>query len=180
MGPPRTRGPPDARGDPDLRLGPRAGRAPRTPFGLLRPDEVQAGPRALLISVSQGLELAAVQSRVPPVLLAAFQDGRNFGRPTQRRYSALARRLPLVAVLGRGLAGTPAPGVRGASLSDGDDLAHEWTVVVLGAHEAIALIARTRPDSPGDGGEAWFDFAVTHDRARVTEAALLLLERLSG
>jgi hypothetical protein len=24
----------------------------------------------------------------------------------------------------------------------------------------------------------WFDFAVTHDRARVTEAALLLLGRL--
>lgn len=159
---------------------PRAGRAPRTPFDLLRPEETQPGPKDLLLSVSRGLELAAVQSRVPPVLLSAFQDGRNFGRATQRRYGALAGALPLVGVLGSGLAGTPAPGVRGASLAPGDALAHEWTVVVLGAHEAVALIARIRPpDVDGvHGGDVWFDFAVTHDRARVTEAALLLLDRL--
>ncbi|KGM16707.1 hypothetical protein N867_17055 [Actinotalea fermentans ATCC 43279 = JCM 9966 = DSM 3133] len=164
---------------------PRLGRAPRTPFELLRPDETQAGPKELLLSVSRGLELAAVQSRVPPVLLSAFQDVRNFGRPTARRYSTLARDLPLVGVLGHGMAGTPSPGVRGASIAPDDDLAREWTVVVLGAHEAIALIARIRPDgAPGgpaaeSGSGVWFDFAVTHDRARVTEAALLLLERLS-
>lgn len=164
---------------------PRLGRAPRTPFALLRPDETQAGPKELLLSVSQGLELAAAQSRVPPVLLSAFQDVRNFGRPTARRYAALARDLPLVGVLGHAMAGTPAPGVRGASLAPDDDLAREWTVVVLGAHEAIALIARIRPDAAPGGPSAestsgvWFDFAVTHDRARVTEAALLLLERLS-
>lgn len=158
---------------------PRAGRAPRTPFDLLRPEETQPGPKELLLSVSRGLELAAIQSRVPPVLLSAFQDGRNFGRATQRRYSSFARDLPLVGVLGRGMAGAPAPGVRGASLAPGDDLAFEWTVVVLGAHEAVALIARIRPPERGDAdGDVWFDFAVTHDRARVTEAALLLLERL--
>lgn len=157
---------------------PRVARAPRTPFDLLRPEETQAGPKDLLLSVSRGLELAAIQSRVPPVLLSAFQDGRNFGRPTQRRYSTLARQLPLVGVLGQGLAGTPAPGVRGASLAPDDDLAREWTVVALGAHEAVALIARIRPPDADDDGGVWFDFAVTHDRARVTEAALLLLERL--
>lgn len=158
---------------------PRLGRAPRTPFDLLRPEETQAGPKELLLSVSRGLELAAVQSRVPPVLLSTFQDLRNFGRPTQRRYAALAGSLPLVGVLGRGLQGTPAPGVRGASLATDDDLAREWTVVVLGAHEAVALIARIRPDAGADD-DVWFDFAVTHDRARVTEAALLLLERLGS
>jgi len=157
---------------------PRVGRAPRTPFELLRPEETQAGPKELLLSVSRGLELAASQSRVPPVLLSAFQDGRNFGRPTQRRYSTLARDLSLVGVVGRGLAGTPAPGVRGASLSPDEALAREWTVVVLGAHEAVALIARLRPDQADGERDVWFDFAVTHDRARVTEAALLLLERL--
>lgn len=159
---------------------PRAGRARRTPFDLLRPDETQAGPKELLLSVSRGLELAAVQSRVPPVLLSTFQDARNFGRPTQRRYAALANDLPLVGVLGQGLRGTPAPGVRGASLSADDALAQEWTVAVLGAHEAVALIARLRPEPVGGDRDVWFDFAVTHDRSRVTEAALLLLERLGS
>lgn len=160
-----------------LATAPRTQRAPRTPFGLLRPDETQPGPKDLLLSVSRGLELAAVQSRVPPVLLSAFQDVRNFGRATQHRYRSLARQLPLVGVLGRGLAGEPAPGVRGTSLGPDDDLGREWTVVVLGAHEAVALIARIRPPDADDGG-VWFDFAVTHDRARVTQAALLLLDRL--
>ncbi len=159
---------------------PRSGGGPRTPFDLLRPDETQAGPKELLLSVSRGLELAAVQSRVRPVLLSTFQDVRNFGRPTQRRYAALARELPLVGVLGGGMAGNPAPGVRGASLAGDDKLAAEWTVVVLGAHEAVALIARIRPEPVGSDRDVWFDFAVTHDRARVTEAALLLLERLGS
>lgn len=159
---------------------PRLGRSPRTPFGLLRPDETQAGPKELLLSVSRGLELAAVQSRVRPVLLSTFQDVRHFGPPTQRRYAALARELPLVGVMGTGMSAQPAPGVQGAALAAADDLAREWTVVVLGAHEAVALIARVRPASSGDGDDTWFDFAVTHDRARVTEAALLLLERLGS
>lgn len=158
---------------------PRTRRAPGTPFDLLRPDETQPGPKDLLLSVSRGLELAALQSRVPPILLSAFQEARHFGKPTQRRYGALARELPLVGVLGRGLQGNPAPGVRGASLVEGDALADEWTVAVLGAHEAVALIARIRPETADDGGDVWFDFAVTHDRQRVTETALLLLERLS-
>lgn len=165
---------------------PRATRAPRTPFDLLPPGQTQAGPRELLLSVSRGLELAAVQSRVRPVLLSAFRHARNFGPSAQLRYERLARELPLVGVVGCEITDAPAPGVRGASLSADDPLGDEWTVVVLGPHEAIALIARIRPgpDRCGCGGgesaDVWFDFAVTHDRARVTEAALLLLERLGA
>lgn len=165
---------------------PRETRAPRTPFDLLRPSETQAGPKDLLRSVSRGLELAALQSRVRPVLLSSFQDVRNFGRPTQRRYEKLAGELPLVGVVGHRMPDSPAPGVRGAALRGGDPLGEEWTVVVLGPHEAVALIARIRPESDrqescgAEAGDVWFDFAVTHDRARVTAAALLLLERLGA
>ncbi len=154
--------------------------AGRTPFGLLTPDETQAVPKTLLLSVTRGLELAAVQSRVPPVLLSCFQDARNVGRPTLRRYGRLAERLPLVGMFGVGLTAEPAPGVRGGGLSATDELRHEWTVVVLGAHEAIALVARERPLPPDANDDRWFDFAVTHERARVTDAALLMMARLGA
>ncbi len=151
-----------------------------TPFDLLAPGETQAVPKTLLLSVTRGLELAAVQSRVPPVLLSCFQDAANVGRPTARRYARLAERLPLVGMFGVGVATDPAPGVRGAHLADDDELRHEWTVVVLGAHEAIALVARERPRPPSESDDRWFDFAVTHDRARVTDAALRLMARLGA
>ena len=157
---------------------PRTRRPRATPFDLLGPEETQAGPKELLQSVSRGIELTALQSRVPPVLLSAFQDVGNFGRPTQRRYAELARELPLVAALGCGITDAPAPGVRGAALAADDRLCLEWTVVVLGAHDAMALIARSRPRPPGQVNDTWFDFAVTHDRERVAEAALMLMARL--
>ena len=137
-------------------------------------------PKTLLLAVSRGLELAAVESRVPPVILACFQDVANMGGPTRRRYARLAGRLPFVGMLGVGVPAESAPGVRGADLDPQDPLSREWTIVVLGAHEAIALIARECPPPDGQADDRWFDFAVTHDRARVAEAALLLMARLSG
>ena len=149
-----------------------------TPFALLGPEAATTAPKGLLLAVSRGIELVAEESRVPPVLLSCFQDARNVGPGTARRYAALAQRLPLVGAFGAGMPTDPAPGVRGVALPSGDVLREEWSVVVLGAHDAVALLARERPTPPGERDGRWFDFAVTHDRARVTEAALRLIERL--
>ncbi len=151
-----------------------------TPFGLVTPRSADAGPTELLGAVSRGLERAAGQSRVPPVLLSTFQHASRFGPPTARRYADLARDLPLVGVFGAEMPAEPAPGVRGVLLAPGDPLCQEWSVVVLGAHDVVALLARERLGPAAEAHRRWFDFVVTHDRERVTEAALRLVERLGG
>lgn len=54
----------------------------------------------------------------------------------------------------------------------------EWDVIVVGAHFAAALVARDLGDT-GPDPDRRFDFAATHDRALVIEAAATLLARIS-
>jgi DICT domain-containing protein len=112
------------------------------------------------------------------VLLACFQDRRHFGAATARRFAGIARHSPLVAALGTGMREDPAPGVRGARLGEGDPLRGEWNVIVVGPHQAVALVARDLGDA-GAERDRRFDFAVTHDRALVVEAARSLLRWLA-
>lgn len=149
----------------------------QSPFALLGPGSWTGGPEAVVSAVARGIELVAQESRTPPVLITCVQDVRHLGAAAVARLEALAARLPLVAVLGTGVPVEPAPGVRGAPLPAGDPLAEEWTVVVLGVQDAIALLARERPTPPGAGEDRWFDLAVTQDRALVVESARRLLER---
>jgi hypothetical protein len=152
-------------------------RVRQSPFALLGPGAWTGGPESVVQAVARGIELVARESRTPPVLIGCVQDVRHLSAAAARRFAALAERLPLVALLGTGLPAEPAPGVRGAALPAGDPLAEEWTVVVLGVQNAVALLARERPSPPGAGDERWFDFAVTQDRALVVESARRLLER---
>jgi DICT domain-containing protein len=73
----------------------------------------------------------------------------------------------------------PAPAVRGVDLDDDDPLVGEWTVAVVGAHYAAALIGRDM----GDGGpdlDRRFEFTVTHDPRLVLTAARSLLRRVGS
>ncbi|MET7427090.1 DICT sensory domain-containing protein [Dactylosporangium sp. NPDC005555] len=81
--------------------------------------------------MSKTLELMALQTPVPPVVLAAFEQARLFRLSTARQFTELAARLPFVAALGVDMPACPAPGVRGTALSVQDPLASEWSVVVL-------------------------------------------------
>ena len=135
-------------------------------------------PKELLLPLSQTLEQMALQARVPPVLLASFERAEFFTPATALRYSELAARLPFVCALGVDMLAEPAPGVRGAALSPQDPLATQWTVVVLGAHSAAALVARDLGDAGDDGGRQ-FEFVVSYDRALVTRAAHSLIGRLT-
>jgi DICT domain-containing protein len=76
-----------------------------------------------------------------------------------------------------GLEAEPAPGVRGATLPEGDALANEWSVVVLAPHFAGALVAVDLGDAGADD-ERRFDFAVTYDRDLVMTAASSLMSRV--
>ena len=149
-----------------------------TPFELIeRSRWTRRAPKQLLMPLSRSMEAVALAARVPPLLLAGFEDARFFTPATAARYTTLAQRLPFVCALGKGMPAAPAPGVRGQALSDDDPLAREWTVVVLAAHESAALIARDLGDE-GPDGDRQFEFVVTYDRATVTAAAQSLVGRL--
>ncbi|GAA3341431.1 hypothetical protein GCM10020358_32740 [Amorphoplanes nipponensis] len=150
-----------------------------TPFEIVaaqRPTVVTT--KAALMPISKYLEALARDSHQPPVLLSCFQEARHFTRATARRYIAIATRSPLVAALGVDLGDEPAPGVRGAALAAGDTLRGEWNVLVVGPHQAAALVARDLGD---DGPEAdrRFAFATTYDRTLVIAAARSLLHLLA-
>jgi EAL domain-containing protein (putative c-di-GMP-specific phosphodiesterase class I) len=151
----------------------------RTPFeivGMRRP--LTRTTKAALMPISRHLEALAGDGHQPPVLLACFQDGLHFSPATARRFARIATRSPLVAAFGVGVGEEPAPGVRGADLSRNDPLRHEWNVIVIGPHQAAALVAHDLGDA-GPERERRFDFAVTHDRELVVEAARSLLRWLT-
>jgi DICT domain-containing protein len=112
------------------------------------------------------------------VLLACFQDARHFTPRTAERYARIAGHSPLVAALGVGLGEEPIPGVRGANLAPDDPLRGEWNVLVIGPHQAAALVARDLGDT-GPERERRFDFALTHDRDLIAAAARSLLRCLA-
>ena len=152
---------------------------PRTPFEIVsarRP--IAPATKADLMPVSMHLEALAGEGTEPPVLLACFQEARHFSTATRVRYAHIATRSPLVAALGVGLGDEPMPGVRGASLTPDDPLRGEWNVLVVGSHQAAALVAKDLGDT-GPERDRRFAFAITHDRALVIEAARTLLQWLS-
>jgi EAL domain-containing protein (putative c-di-GMP-specific phosphodiesterase class I) len=151
-----------------------------TPFDLVdRSPQVRVGRKGMLLAISRHIEDQGLAHGIPPVVLAAFQSARHFTPYTQRRFTRLGRVCPLVVALGAGLPTDLGPGLRGASLTDDDRLQGEWTVVVVGAHYAGALIARDL----GDGGpdqDRRYAFRVTHDRRLVLAAARSLLTRVQA
>lgn len=151
-----------------------------TPYVLVESHaRIHRAPKRLLLPLSRTVELDALAARVPPMLLAGFQEARHLTPRTRRHYENLGAQLPFVGALGVGMPEQPASGVHGGALHPTDDLAREWTVVVLGAHEATAVIAREVPaDGPVADGDRPFDFLVTHDRTLVTAAAHALIGRL--
>jgi hypothetical protein len=55
----------------------------------------------------------------------------------------------------------------------------EWTVAVVGPHDAAALIARDRGDT-GPDSDRTFDYVITHDRATVISAARSLMQHIGA
>jgi EAL domain-containing protein (putative c-di-GMP-specific phosphodiesterase class I) len=154
--------------------------ADRTPFEIVsRVRPVTRTTKSLLMPMSRHLEALAGSGPEPPVLLACFQDARFFSGHAAERFARIARHSPLVAALGAGLGDEPAPGVRGAGLAEDDPLRGEWNVIVVGPHRAAALVARDVGETTKDG-ERQFDFALTHDRALVVDAARSLLRWLTA
>jgi DICT domain-containing protein len=110
--------------------------------------------------------------------MSTFQDARYFTPATARRYATLAEDAALVAAIGVGMEVEPVPGVRGVQIEPDEPLRGEWNVIVLGPHYGAAFVARDLGDDLPDT-ERRFDFALTHDRDLVTEAARSMMRRLA-
>jgi EAL domain-containing protein (putative c-di-GMP-specific phosphodiesterase class I) len=141
----------------------------------VRPVRVSTKP--MLLALSHHLEALAGDLSGPGVVMSAFQHARHFTPATARRYADLARSCAFAAAFGEGLVAAPVAGVRTAPLGPGDPLRGEWSVVVVGPHEAAALVAQDLGDD-GPDAERRFAYVVTHERALVVAAAHALIARL--
>jgi DICT domain-containing protein len=157
----------------------RASSGGRTPFEVVAAECATAQTtKRLLLPMSHHLENRALRIGEGAVLLAAFQDARHFTARTAVRYRALHQGASLVAALGVGLDTEPVEGVRGASITDDDRLAREWSVIVVAPHFAGALVAQDLGDDGADADRR-FAFATTYRRDLVIAAARTLLERVA-
>ena len=112
-------------------------------------------------------------------MISSFQESTYFSADTAYRYGKLAEDAALVAALGVDMDTEPAPGVRGVHLRADEALRGEWNVTVLAPHFGAAFVARDLGDDLPDS-ERRFDFALTHDRDLVTEAARAMMRRLAA
>jgi EAL domain-containing protein (putative c-di-GMP-specific phosphodiesterase class I) len=141
-----------------------------------RQRRAQAAPRSLILALTHDIEAKAASETTPPVVLSTFESADAFDDETRARLAQLAARGPLVAVFGVGIEREPALGVRGVALDPHDPLTQEWTVAVLGAHYAVAVISRAL--DPVDGADR-FKFVLTHDRLLVAAVCRSMLSRMT-
>ena len=151
-----------------------------TPFEIVtRERSPRLGRKALLLKLSLELETQAAQFGSPGVVLATFQDASHFTSRSRARYERLAGSQALVGLLGVGLGGLPADGVRGAALDREEPFRGEWDVIVIGPHYGAAFVARDLGDGCADMDRR-FEFAYTHDRELTIRAATSMLRRLAA
>jgi EAL domain-containing protein (putative c-di-GMP-specific phosphodiesterase class I) len=166
---------------PSLPLLPAEAKSRATPYELITEERPpRAATKRLLMSLSRHLEYRAADPSEPAVLVACFEDARNFDRPAQLRYAKVATAAVMVAALGRDMPTVPAPRVRGTALDPDDPLSSEWVVIVVGAHFAAALVARHRSTDAVEPDERCYEYAITYDRGLVIAAAQSLMQRIES
>jgi EAL domain-containing protein (putative c-di-GMP-specific phosphodiesterase class I) len=152
----------------------------RTPFEIVSAKRpLRRADKQLLVELSRSIEHQTVNQGSSTVVISTFQEEHYFTPETARRYAELAEGSALVAALGVGMGREPAPGVRGVHIGADETLRAEWDVIVLGPHYGAAFVARDLGDDLPDA-ERRFDFALTHDRDLVTEAARSMMRRLAA
>jgi len=150
-----------------------------TPWSLVANKEQRRLTRKrFLIGMSHYMEQRALAGD-PCVVVSAFQHARNFTPATVHRYEHLAAHGSMVGALAVDMPSVPGVGVRGGTLNRNHPLAGEWTVTVVGPHDAAALIARECGD-PGADSDRRFEYVITHDRPTVVAAARSLIQYIDA
>jgi EAL domain-containing protein (putative c-di-GMP-specific phosphodiesterase class I) len=150
---------------------------PGTPWSLVANSaQRRTTTKRLLLPMSHHIEQRALVGD-PCVVISAFQNSDHFTSATRRRYEELAIGSSLVGAIATNMSGPAGAGVRRGSVPSDHPLAGEWTVTVVGPHDAAALIARDLGDSGPDDRRA-FEYVITHDRATVIAAARSLMHHI--
>jgi diguanylate cyclase (GGDEF)-like protein/PAS domain S-box-containing protein len=105
--------------------------------------------RLMLGVLADQLEKTARSLGPHAVLVASVENASVLTPRLLERYSAIAERAAFVGIVGAGVSALPCPGVHGGDLHDGDPLAGQWTVAVLGPHFGAALTATPDPEEDG-------------------------------
>jgi EAL domain-containing protein (putative c-di-GMP-specific phosphodiesterase class I) len=148
-----------------------------TPFALVATSSRRrTTTKRLLLPMSTYIEDQASAGE-PAVVISAFQSVEQLTPAVVARYEHLAQQCCLVGAVGAGISTYPARGVRGGTLPDGHPLNMEWTVTVVGPHDAAALIARDLGDRV-DEPDRRFEYVITHDRPTVIAAAKSLIAHI--
>ena len=152
---------------------------PTTPWSLVADSpQRRITQKRLLMPMSHHIEQRALTGD-PCVVFGAFQSAAHFTAATVRRYENLAAQRSMVGAIGVGIGPRPAIGVRGGSLGADHPLGGEWTVTVVGPHDAAALIARDCGSDVSDR-ERLFEYVITHDRSTVIAAARSLMQHIDA
>jgi EAL domain-containing protein (putative c-di-GMP-specific phosphodiesterase class I) len=153
----------------------------RTPFEAATAHRFNRATEELLLPMSMHLERQGLDATEPAVLLVCLPDARRFATAIGRPLLASAGMF--TAVFGTDLPALPGPDVRGVRLHPDDPLASQWTVIVIGAHFAGALLAQRNNENHHDSASRYrsadtYDYVVSYDRDVVIAAARPLLDRL--
>jgi DICT domain-containing protein len=136
------------------------------------PPAAQVLTKRTLIAVSRAIEEETISRAAAPVVIAAFQNERNY-RAVEHRYRAMARTADAVLVFadfdrlgGGGDAPVELP------LEEHDGLGNEWAVVVDAPGYAACLLGWERPQpQPVRDAERTFEAIWTLDPRVVRRAA---------
>lgn len=153
---------------------------PTTPWALVADSsQRRTTTKRLLMPMSRHIEQRALVGD-PCVVISAFQDAAHFTPATRVRYERLATASSMVAAIATGMRSTPGTGVRGGCLMTGHPLSGEWTVTVVGPHEAAALIAYDRGGTTDSEDQRSFEYVITHHRPTVIDAARSLMQYIEA
>jgi EAL domain-containing protein (putative c-di-GMP-specific phosphodiesterase class I) len=144
-------------------------------------QSIRQGNKPILHSMSKHLETQARSLGETAVVLAIFEDAQFFSGATKERYEELARATSFVGVMGPGMTGEPAPGVRGANIDGNDELFDQWGIAVISPHFAAAFVARPVRGSERNVADAQrqYDFALTYNREFVVETARNMMSKIT-
>jgi EAL domain-containing protein (putative c-di-GMP-specific phosphodiesterase class I) len=144
-------------------------------------QSIRQGNKQILHSMSKHLETQAHSLGETAVVLAIFEDAQFFSGATKDRYEELARATSFVGVMGPGMTGEPAPGVRGANIDGNDELFDQWGIAVISPHFAAAFVARPVRGSDRNvtAAQRQYDFALTYNREFVVETARNMMSKIT-
>jgi EAL domain-containing protein (putative c-di-GMP-specific phosphodiesterase class I) len=143
-----------------------------TPFDVLGEQTISHAGMEILSSLSRAIFTSGRHLLEPALVMVLVPYPELLDEQRLTMLSRLARHHVVVGALGRGMAGDPAPGVRGSWEHD-PSLDGQLAVLSLSPSTAVAMLAR---QDARDGSR--FAFGLTHDRQRIIAAARCLLRRL--